>query len=228
MAHMVILGVDAYKQGWVAVELSDGAYTDARFSEDLRALLDAAPGAEVVAVDMPLGLLSEGWRKADKEAKAVLGPRASSVFPVPPRGVWLEKDYDAANLRCREMTGSGLNQQTWGLKAKLRAANDCLEGDDGRLFEVHPEVSFWALNGKTPLPHKKTSWEGQMTRRALLRNAGIVLPDDLGPAGRVPPDDVLDAAAAAWSAQRIARQRASCFPDPPQLDDRGRPIAIWY
>ncbi|SCK38013.1 Predicted nuclease (RNAse H fold) [Streptomyces sp. WMMB 322] len=226
--RMVILGVDACKQGWVAVELSDGAYTDAQFSNDLRDILDATLRAEVVAVDMPLGLVSHGWRKADTEAKAVLGPRANSVFRVPPQQVWLENHYEAANRRCQELTGSGLSQQTWGLAAKLRAANECLESDGGRLYEVHPEVSFWALNGKAPLPHKKTSWEGQMTRRALLRKAGVVLPDDLGLAGRVPPDDVLDAAAAAWSAHRIAKQDAFCLPDPPQLDRRGRPIAIWY
>ncbi|MFJ6636179.1 DUF429 domain-containing protein [Streptomyces sp. NPDC091376] len=122
-----------------------------------------------------------------------------------------------------------LSRQSWGLAAKLREANDCLADTGGeRLFEVHPEVSFWALNDRTPLPHRKKSWSGQMTRRSLLAAAGIVLPDDLGEAGRAQPDDVLDAAAAAWSAHRIAQGRAGCLPDPPQCDERGRPIAIWY
>jgi predicted RNase H-like nuclease len=97
-----------------------------------------------------------------------------------------------------------------------------------RLFEVHPEVSFWALAGGIPLTHRKKSWAGQMARRSLLATAGVDLPDDLGPAGRVPPDDILDAAAAAWSAHRIAQGRAGSFPDPPQRDGRGRRLAIWY
>ncbi|WP_181763645.1 DUF429 domain-containing protein [Streptomyces albidus (ex Kaewkla and Franco 2022)] len=225
---MVILGVDAYKKGWVAVELTDGAYSGARFSDDLRTLLGGAPKAEVVAVDMPLGLLEEGWRQADTAAKAVLGPRANSVFRVPPRGVWQQKDYTAASLLCQRLTGSGLSQQTWGLAAKLKAANECLKDVEGRLFEVHPEVSFWALNGSAPLPHTKKTWAGQMQRRSLLRKGGVVLPDDLGATGQVPPDDILDAAAAAWSAHRIAQGLAISLPGTPQLDRHKQPIAIWY
>jgi predicted RNase H-like nuclease len=40
-------------------------------------------------------------------------------------------------------------------------------------------------------------------------------------------DDVLDAAASAWSAQRIATGKALCLPGPPELAD-GREGAIWY
>ncbi|ADP82737.1 DUF429 domain-containing protein [Pseudofrankia inefficax] len=81
-----------------------------------------------------------------------------------------------------------------------------------------------------PLTHAKTTWAGAARRRALLRSAGILLPDDLGPAGVVPPVDVLDAAAVAWSAHRIATGQGRCLPDGTgtQLDDRGEPIGIWY
>jgi predicted RNase H-like nuclease len=71
-----------------------------------------------------------------------------------------------------------------------------------------------------------------MTRRALLSTVGLRLPDDLGRAGRVAVDDLLDAAAVAWSAGRIATGQASCLPDPPQAGPPqagpdGRAIAIW-
>nr|WP_246594095.1 DUF429 domain-containing protein [Streptomyces auratus] len=56
----------------------------------------------------------------------------------------------------------------------------------------------------------------------------MVLPDDLGDAGRTPPDDVLDAAAAAWTADRIARGRARPLPNPPERTAGGCPVAIWY
>lgn len=238
---VAVLGVDACPAGWVAVELRDARFAGARLGTDLRSLLreageareagigGVAGGAEVVAVDMPLGLLDTGWRRADTEAAALLGRLRGSVFRVPPRAVWQEEHYEAASRRCRELTGAGLSRQSWGLAAKLREANGCLADAGGdRLFEVHSEVSFWALAGKTPLPHGKKSWAGQMARRSLLDAAGVVLPDDLGEVGRVPPDDVLDAAAAALSAQRIAQGRAHPLPDPPQHDRRGRPIAIWY
>lgn len=230
---VTVLGVDACPAGWVAVELRDGRFARAHLHTELRSLLHEAVAGigdlAVVAVDMPLGLLDTGWRRADTEAAALLGGLRSSVFRVPPRAVWQEEHYEAAGRRCRELTGAGLSRQSWALAAKLREANGCLaEAGGDRLFEVHPEVSFWALAGRTPLRHRKKSWAGQMVRRSLLQAAGIVLPDELGYAGRVPPDDVLDAAAAAWSAHRIAQGLARPLPDPPQLDRTGRPIAIWY
>ncbi|MFG2290231.1 DUF429 domain-containing protein [Streptomyces sp. NPDC048595] len=228
---VTVIGVDACPAGWLAVELHDGRFAQARVVTALRSLLPGiAPtgGVAVVAVDIPLGLLDTGWRRADAQAAALLGPRRGSVFRVPPRAVWQEETYDDARRRCRELTGAGLSRQSWGLAAKLREANACLAEPGGdRLFEVHPEVSFRALAGSAPLDRKK-SWAGQTARRSLLAAAGIVLPDDLGDAGRTPPDDVLDAAAAAWTAHRIACARARSLPDPPERDTGGRPVAIWY
>ena len=67
-----------------------------------------------------------------------------------------------------------------------------------------------------------------MGRRALLAGAGVRLPDDLAGAGAVPADDILDAAAAAWTARRIVSGEASSMPSPPEPNDAGLPIAIWY
>ena len=48
-----------------------------------------------------------------------------------------------------------------------------------------------------------------------------------GPAGQAPPDDVLDAAAVAWSAHRMATGTAQSHPNPPE-EANGHRIAIWY
>ena len=82
-----------------------------------------AAGTTVVGIDMPLGLLETGWREADRAARSLLGPRRSSVFAIPPRAVWAETSYQAANQRCRELTGQGFSIQAWGLRAKLLEAN---------------------------------------------------------------------------------------------------------
>jgi predicted RNase H-like nuclease len=59
--------------------------------------------------------------------------------------------------------------------------------------------------------------------------AGLALPDELDDAAAaVAVDDVLDAAVVAWSAMRIARGAAISIPDPPEDDERGYPMAIWY
>ena len=54
-----------------------------------------------------------------------------------------------------------------------------------------------------------------------------MLPDKLGPAGQAPPDDILDAAAVAWSAHRMATGAAQSHPSPPE-ENNGVRIAIWY
>ncbi|MBA6441247.1 DUF429 domain-containing protein [Streptomyces sp. GMR22] len=228
-AESPVVGVDACRTGWVAVTLDEeGRFAGADTAEALSELLGRVPDAVVVAVDMPLGLLERGWREADALATAMVAPHRSRVFSVPPREVWEADGYDAANEVCRRVVEKGLSRQSWGLAAKLREANACRDGGDHRLYEVHPEVSFAALGEGRPVPWSKKSWNGQAVRRRLLEDQGIVLPDDLGPAGRVPPDDVLDAAAAAWSARRIALRAARSLPDPPQTTETGLPVAIWY
>ena len=93
------------------------------------------------------------------------------------------------------------------------------------LYEVHPELSFAALAGGTPLADSKHTPGGRAIRRALLARVGIVLP------ARVPgaaEDDLLDAAAVAWSAGRVAAGAAVTLGDPAQRADDGREIAIRY
>jgi len=95
------------------------------------------------------------------------------------------------------------------------------------VVEVHPEVSFAQLAG-SPLPDGKRTWAGVHHRRRLLAEAGVHLWDDVGEAGRhAAVDDVLDAAAAAWTAVRVATGTATTLPNPPAEYSDGWPAAIW-
>ncbi|HEY5434198.1 MAG TPA: DUF429 domain-containing protein, partial [Candidatus Limnocylindrales bacterium] len=76
------------------------------------------------------------------------------------------------------------------------------------------EVSFRALRGE-PLRYSKHTWSGIAERRTLLATVGVLLPDDLPGGGHAAPDDVVDAAAAAWSAMRVAQSRSSTLPAEP-------------
>ncbi|MGW3198571.1 DUF429 domain-containing protein [Streptomyces sp. NPDC001118] len=225
---MNVLGVDACgKQGWIGIRLMDGAYAGSLVDIRLETLIERAGEVHAVAVDMPLGLVERGWRAADLAARALLGVRRSSVFPIAPRSVWEESDYRAAADRCQELTGNRLSQQAWALKPKLLEARACWLVDE-RIHEVHPEVSFHSLAGGVSLAYTKKTWRGQNLRRSLLAEAGLVLPDELGEADRVPADDVLDAAAAAWSAHRIALGTAARAPEVPEPDAEGRLVEIRY
>jgi predicted RNase H-like nuclease len=230
---MRVLGVDACTLGWVAIELCGGGFAAAHVANRLTRLLsvvDDIRNLHTVGIDMPLGLVETGWREADLAAQNFVGARRRSVFPVPPRAVWKqdawhEDSWEQANQRCRQITGHGLSRQTWGLRDKLAEANQCLATGQYSLHEVHPEVSFAAMNGR-PLAHRKSSWTGQMVRRMLLARHGIHLPDQLGAAGNAGPDDILDAAAAAWSAHRIATGHASRLP--PEASPGQEHICIQY
>ncbi|MBM4374493.1 MAG: DUF429 domain-containing protein [Deltaproteobacteria bacterium] len=95
-----------------------------------------------------------------------------------------------------------------------------------RVIEVHPEASFRQLAGDH-LRASKKSYNGMMQRLELLSAAGIVLPKQLS-IGRVAVDDVLDAAAAAWTANRHALGISRSMPGPElQERDGERVIAIW-
>jgi predicted RNase H-like nuclease len=225
------VGVDACRAGWVAVVLDDGLVTATRLAATLEQIVTAYPEAATagaIGVDMPLGLVERGWREADRLGALRLGRHRSRLFLVPPRAVWEAATHEEAVRRCRQLTDppAGCSRQAWGLREKLLPANDLYTGQQHRLFEVHPEISFAELNGGTPVAASKKTWNGQMARRALLGDVGISLPGDLATAGTVPPDDILDAAAVAWTANRIARGQASSLPDPPQ--QAGVPIAIWF
>jgi predicted RNase H-like nuclease len=93
------------------------------------------------------------------------------------------------------------------------------------LHEVHPELAFSAMAG-APLAHSKHTAAGRDLRRALLSQAGIALTADS--ARLAPVTDVMDAAAVAWSAWRIAVGQAVVIPDHTQRDRQGLAITIRY
>ena len=224
----IVIGVDGCARGWVFVRLEDGAFASAARHAHFAGGVAAARDAAVIGVDMPIGYPSspDQPRAADVAARGVLGRRASAVFSVPPRAVLTTPDWRTANERSRALTGRGLTRQSFAIAGKILEVEP-VAAQDERVREVHPEVSFHALAGR-PLAASKRQWNGQMERRALLAGVGIRIPDALGEVGTVAADDILDAAVAAWSAGRIAAGEAVSLPSPPELDDDGRPIAIWY
>jgi predicted RNase H-like nuclease len=201
-------GVDAALGGWIAVVVDQRGFLHAQLFSDFGDAAEGLGDAEVIGVDVPIGLPAEGAgaRRADLEARRTVGARRSSVFAAPVRVAFDEASYAAARARFR-----GISAQAWALKRAILEVERY--AGDPRVYEVHPEVSFWALNGGE-VPFRKRSWNGMQHRLALLREAGIAVPPELE-AGRAPVDDVLDAAAVAWTARRIANGTAQRLPADP-------------
>jgi predicted RNase H-like nuclease len=180
-----------------------------------------------IGIDMPVGLPEAGGRASDAAARARLGPRRSSLFPTPPRAVLDAVDYADALARCRRANGSGLSRQAYNLLPKMReVAAIAMPSLQPALSEVHPETSFAALAG-SPCVYPKRTAHGVAERLDRLRPhlpaIGALLATR--PAG-VPADDVLDAAAAAWTARRIARGTAEWLGDTDARDGCGLRLTI--
>ena len=220
-----VLGIDAAgKAGWVGVVADSGGFVNAHVCS-LADLIAWAEPVAAIGIDIPIGLRASGPRAADLAARSFVGPRRSSVFAAPPAEALAHSSYHDANTALEARGEPKMSRQTWALLPKIIEAQSCT--GDGRIIEVHPEVSFRALAGE-PVQWSKKTWNGQTTRCQLLANAGIVLPDELANAGGVPVDDLLDAAVAAWTARRYATGEAEEISDQVELDPSGRRIAIWY
>jgi len=230
MCHAIVTGVDGCAVGWVAVTLgpeNSPAATEVRTA--VAKTLDGLPLTGVTGIDMPLGLLDAGWRDADLLARRALGRRGATVFAIPPQAVWDCATYAEANRVCRDLTGKGFSVQAWGLRRKIAEADDFRRRARSapspvRLYEVHPELSFTAMAG-APLPDSKHTAAGRAVRRALLAAEGITVGIRVTGAAE---DDLLDAAAVAWSARRIAVGQASVLTSPAQRAADGSEIAIRY
>jgi predicted RNase H-like nuclease len=193
---VIVAGVDGCPRGWLAVLVDEQAFLDARLFPDAARLVAGLPEPEVICVDMPIGLPHTGPRRADEHARALVGP---SLFMMFPRDVLLADSHAEAVARARDRTGKGISLQAFRLRAKLLDLELHL---DRRMVETHPELAFLAMKGERP-PSKHT-WNGLNERRMLLAGEGIELPHPLARGDQVPAEDVLDAAAAAWSARRVA------------------------
>ena len=223
-----VLGVDGCRDGWVGVAADPGA-PRAYAAPDLLALvaLAEADGPLVrVGVDIPIGLLDAGWREADRLAAASLGRRRASIFRTPVRAALEAPDHASGVRTSNEASGAGFSIQAWGLRTKVFEVDLVVRGGDDRITEVHPELSFARMAGR-PAQHPKKTWAGQQERLRLLDDAGIDLARLTGDAGSAAPDDVVDAAAVAWTALRLAHGEAVSVPDPPQPVPYGLHAAIW-
>lgn len=230
---MRVVGVDGCRGGWLAIDYDVGERTlTPRVFSSFRDLLAAYPDASCVGVDIPIGLAVGRPRRCDLEARRVLGPRRSSVFPAPDPRVIAAPTYAEALELSRSLTGKGISRQGFAIYGKVAEVNRELtpERQHG-VFEVHPEVSFWALAGEQPMTCPKRTPEGFEERRALLISAlnGIAIPTREEARRLARPacaDDVLDAIVVAWTARRQAEAQASRLPSEPPIDARGLRMEI--
>lgn len=236
-----VAGVDGHRDGWVVVLFApDSASVRHRTMGSVDALQGLPEAPEVIGIDMVIGLpehAEPGGRRCDRLARKLLGhPRGSSVFSPPARSVLGAETYeDAQRLnRASGPEAPGLSRQSYHLLPKMKALAEVMTPErQDRIWEVHPELSFCAMNDGEPLAAGKQSQVGQDTRAQLLQACGMpgvadALVERVG--GPVGADDLLDAYAACWTAARIQDGTAERCPprdEPAPRNNRGLRMEIW-
>lgn len=233
-----VVGVDGCRAGWLAVYRADGALAY-RIHENVAALMRTHRTPAAVFIDVPIGLPWPGQerRPCDVLARQALGPaRAPSVFSPPCRSAANAGSIEAARKLNLAALGRSLSAQAWGICPKLAEVDGWLLehlDDRPRLLDVHPEVCFWALNGRRPMLHRKSRQEGRAERLALLTSLEPDVHELLEQVLRetrrkdVEVDDVLDAVVALLTGS-LQHGSLQALQGSPISDDRGLPMRMLF
>ena len=140
----------------------EGGEARVRIVRALPMCCGAEPPA-IVAVDMPIGLperIGAGGRAAESCVRPLLGARQSSVFScrrarrsMPPtigEACRIARPHRNRRARCRSSSSTSRRKSA---RSTRRCAPD--RGRARRVFEVHPELAFWRLNGERALTEPK-------------------------------------------------------------------------
>ncbi|MCW1919248.1 DUF429 domain-containing protein [Rhodobacter sp. KR11] len=225
---MQLAGIDGCKTGWVAVVGEVGKPASARLIHvtDLPAFLGLV---DFALIDMPVGFVAgPKTRDVEPALRDRLKGKGSSVFPTPCRQALVAQTYAEACAINVQVLGSALPKQSYMIFPKMREL-DAIVREIGQksLREGHPEASF-ALMAGAPVRSKKREAAGQADRVALLTAQGLPAKALLEAQikGQMAPDDILDAAALWWSADRHARGKHETFPPVPSRDAVGLEMSV--
>ena len=244
MSKSQFVGVDGCPDGWFSVGLDNCDGYEVRAFKTFCELLVHYGEARLVLVDIPIGLLEDGpgERACEPRAREAVCARRSSVFPTPPRTLV----HDVANGMCFRCANAlskasrceGFSMQTYHIMAKIAEVDrvmthPCRAKSPG-VREVHPEVCFWALNGKRPMCHPKGESVGIEERMEVLKRCESRTENIYNCAFRkyrrkqVARDDILDALAAAVTAKLGWPDKLQTLPECPPTDSKGLPMEMVY
>ncbi|MFP4417842.1 MAG: DUF429 domain-containing protein [Chitinivibrionales bacterium] len=237
MRRKKIIGIDGCPAGWFAVAIRDNASLQACLYDCIEHLWSAQSDADLILIDMPVGLAdsSRPRRECDRMARLLLGKRRSSIFSPPIREVLGCDDYESANKLSRMLSGTGLSVQSWNISRKIGELDCFLRKNRravGTFRESHPELCFMTLNEMNLPACTKKQPRGVEERLQILSRYMPGLQSFyehvLGTYTRrdVRRDDIIDALALAirgFVAKPLNRLPAKgCY------DQENLPKVIWY
>lgn len=234
------VGVDArQREGLWTVRVEDGRLDRIEQLDDVDAVIEAAQNVDVIAFDIPIGHEDptgeegDGRRACEVAAVERFGQVLEErLLPMPPPAIYELEHFHEAQAYCETKGWPVIEKAIWHGGYRVQHVTE-LAADDERIVEIHPEVSFGALNeahgGEGLLEHYGRGWNALYERLELLHEEGLRPARSMGGVGRASPKDVIDATIAAWSAHRAATGEAGTLPSDPPIDPRtGRPVRFVY
>ena len=190
--------------------------------ETFRDILDEHPSFATVVVYTPIGYARNqvtGLRQCDVAAKVLLGRRSMTVHRVPTRSTLVDG---------QDPKPDHLDAVTIGkLPAMTDVASEMSPYRQRVVFEGHPELSFFGLNGDAPLLESKVKAIGRDERREVLfaKVPGI---EKVTESDVAPTKHLLDAAALLFSARRVFLHAAKRVPGEAEWDEEGLRMEIVF
>ena len=221
------IGVDGCRGGWIAAVLDHGDLRMERY-EDLSSLIGEYPSFDAFLIDMAIGLRNSTKQiRPDEEARKELGPKASTVFPIPSRDAVYAEGEEAQKQANIRTLGKSLAKQSLAIIPKIKELDTFLNDHPeykNKILESHPEVDFARLNGAVLMSRKKEE-PGPTHRKAVLSEfldekklyETYNLARELG----CNQDDLIDAACLAVTGALYAHGQYETIPDKPEPDDQG-------
>ena len=168
----MIFGVDGCPAGWICISKNfQTGELESALHPNIQDLMGQLSPLDILAIDIPIGLSENGPRECDKIARRLLGSRACCVFSAPLRSVLHKSSRIIASQCSIAIDGHGVGCQAWNIFPKIREVDHYLKNNihlQNQVFEVHPEVCFWAWNGAklgTAMQQRKKSSAGSASRQ---------------------------------------------------------------
>ena len=223
------IGVDGCKGGWIAAILDHVDFRVEKY-DSIETLVNRYPKFDGFLIDMAIGLCEHAdQHRPDKDAKAELKSKASSVFSVPCRQAVYETTEEKQKEANQRVLEKSLAKQSIAIIPKIREVDYFLGSHPeykNVILESHPELAFSRLNGQVLLSRKK-EFLGFSERcyilseylgdsKDLLKKLSSKA-KELGCA----MDDVADAACMVVTAAMKAHGMCETIPAEPEKDNTG-------
>ena len=228
LPYRVVAGVTPCSTGWLvqAAKIAGSNFAPElpRVYETFLEILSERPAFEIIVINAPIGYLDTpemGVRTCDKEVRALVGRRGSTIHNAPSRAV-----FD--NLV--ELNHAGLDAVTMSMLPHYREVAKEMSPFRQRLvYEGHPELSFFQLNEDASMKRSKKVEAGRDERLVVLESHFPALSDIMdNEIEGVSEKHQFDALALLWTARRVSGHAAKRIPSEPEWDSEGLRMEIVY